>query len=507
MVEHVRIGIVDMGSNAVRFLIAETNGREHRTVESHRLAVRLGKNVFQSGLIDESAMAATVNAFRKFRKSCERNGVTRTRVIATAAMRAAKNGKELIERVRAASQFQVDVISGEQEAQLLKAGIETRIDLSQGRSLLVDVGGGSVEIVVVDNRAGDNTDASTVQSADSHELGALRMLELFRHADRSQFVELVKAHLQQHLRPLFHAPIDRYVAVGGSIESLADLIRGEAGSESCSIADLERQITSLAMLTTDERIEQLGLRPDRADAIVPAGLVYLHLAQLANVTSVHIPRTGVKEGLIAATSGLSDKPSATDTEVTFAACRQLGARHQYEAGHAESVRSLAEQLFEQTRELHQLDDRALLLLQAAALLHDIGRSISSDSHHKHSQYLIEANAITGLDRPARHLVAMIARYHRKALPTGEHKPFDTLPSSEQTTVKQLAALLRLADALDRQHAQVVDGVEATVREQRLELRVSPADNSSQLALEAAAIASKGELFEQVFGYKPSLVTP
>lgn len=499
MVEHVRIGIVDMGSNAVRFLIAETNGREHRTVESHRLAVRLGKDVFQSGLIDESAMAATVNAFRKFRKSCERNGVTRTRAIATAAMRAAKNGHELIERVRDASQFQIDVISGEQEAELLKAGVETRIDLSQGRSLLVDVGGGSVEVVVVDN--------GTMQDAASHALGALRMLEMFRDANPSQLAELVKTHLQLQLQPRLNGPIDRYAAVGGNIECLADLISGEAGSESCSTADLERQLTSLAALTTDERIEQLGLRPDRADAIVPAGLVYLHLAQLANVASVHIPRTGVKEGLIAATSGLIGQPSATDTEITFAACRQLGERHQYDADHAESVRSLAKQLFQQTRELHQLDDRALLLLQAAALLHDIGRSISSDGHHKHSQYLIEANAITGLDCHARNLVAMIARYHRKALPTGNHKPYTALPSCEQTMVKQLAALLRLADALDQQHAQVVDGVEATVRDQRLELRVSPTDNFTQLALEAEAIASKGELFEQVFGYKPSLVTP
>ncbi|MGK0303926.1 MAG: exopolyphosphatase/guanosine-5'-triphosphate,3'-diphosphate pyrophosphatase, partial [Planctomycetota bacterium] len=144
MFEHVRIGIVDIGSNAIRFLIAETNGRDYRTVESHRLAVRLGQNVFQTGLIDEPAIAATADAFRKFRKSCDQNGVLRTRAIATAAMRSAKNGHDLIERVRDASQFEIDVISGAQEAQLLKLGIETKIDLSRGKSLLVDVGGGSV---------------------------------------------------------------------------------------------------------------------------------------------------------------------------------------------------------------------------------------------------------------------------------------------------------------------------------------------------------------------------
>ena len=299
MVAHIRIGIVDIGSNAIRFLITETNGLEHRTLESHRLAVRLGQNVFQSGWLTEPAMAATVEAFQKFRGSCDRHHVSKTRAIATAAMRAAKNSTELIERVRHASQFEIDVISGEQEAQLLKLGTETKVDLSEGRSMLVDVGGGSVEVAIVDK--------GNLQSTASYPLGALRILEQFRDAAPDQFVDRVRTHLKQHLPLDLKTQADRYVAVGGTIECLADLISGTTGSESCSIADLKRQITSLAKLTTDDRITQKGLRPDRADAIVPAGITYLHLAQLANVTSVHVPRTGIKEGLIAETSGRTSK--------------------------------------------------------------------------------------------------------------------------------------------------------------------------------------------------------
>ena len=499
MVEHVRIGIVDIGSNAIRFLIAETNGREHRTLESHRFPARLGQHVFQSGRIPESTIAATVDTFRKFRQSCEQLGVRRTRAIATAAMRAAKNGDELIARVHDASQFVIEVISGEQEAQLLQLGVATRIDLSHGRSLLVDVGGGSVEVVVIDN--------GKVTNADSHPLGALRLLEQFRDADPQEFTGLVQAHLQQQLQIPLGSGMDRYVAVGGNIEFLTDLIQGEPNSGSCAVADLEDQIASIAALTIGERTKQRNLRPDRADVIVPAGLIYLHVAKLAKASSVLVPRTGVKEGLIAETSGLNEQPRASAAEVTFGSCRALGEQHQYEAGHAESVRRLAAQLFEQTRELHHLDDRASVLLQAAALLHDLGRSISYESHHKHAQYLIEASAIEGLDHHERHLVAVVARYHRKALPARDHEDFAALRGRDQTLVEQLAALLRLADALDWQHAQVVGDVAATVRDQEFELRASLAAPNTQLRLEAEAITSKGDLFEQVFGYKPRLVTP
>ena len=160
MIEHIRIGIVDMGSNAVRFMIAEVSGEEQRIIESHRLQVRLGKEVFATGLIPESAIEDTVDAFRRFRASCDQHDVQRCRVVATSAMREASNRDELVRRVADASQFEVDVISGTEEAYLLKLGVETRVDLRSGRSLLVDVGGGSVEIVVVD--------AGNVESAHSY---------------------------------------------------------------------------------------------------------------------------------------------------------------------------------------------------------------------------------------------------------------------------------------------------------------------------------------------------
>lgn len=501
-----------MGSNAIRFLIAETVGTSHQTLESYRLPVRLGDAVFQTGRIPEAAIKDTVDAFRRFRATCERFGVKRTRAIATSAMRDANNRDVLIHRVQEASGFDIDIISGTQEAYLLKLGVETKIDLSKGRSLLIDVGGGSVEIVVVED--------GNVASANSYRLGALRLLEAFRDSEPAMFVDL----LQQHLRGLDHriaehlegGKIDRYAAVGGNIDSLADVIgkrtgvREEQNAEAIDLSELKQEVLALANLTTDERIQAHGFRPDRADTILPAGLVYLHLGKLAKVKNVLVPRTGIKDGLLVEVAKVHRESFAAEdhVDVVLASCRAMGRRFHYEAEHAESVVQLARQLFDQTAELHNLNEHARVLLEAAALLHDVGVSLNNDGHHKHSQYLIEATDLVGLGSYERHLVALLARYHRKANPSQEHPDFAALCRRDRSMIEKLASLLRLADALDRQHAAVIESVTATIREQSLDLQAKLAPGqSTRLTLEAKAVAAKGALFEQVFGCKPRLLAP
>ena len=513
MVEHARIGIVDMGSNAIRFLVAEATGSAVGVLESHRLPLRLGREVFHTGQIPEATMADTVDAFRRFRATCDRLGVARARAIATSAMRDARNREMLIDRVREATGIEIEVISGTQEAYLLKLGIETRVDLSQGRSLLVDVGGGSVEIVIVEN--------GQVTSADSYRLGALRMLEAFGDASgEDTFVEL----LQKHLKGLEHriaerfeeGRIERYVAVGGNIDSLGDLVaarvgpRRDKGIDTCSLEELHAEVLALAAMSFAERMEKRGLREDRADTIVPAGVVYVHLGELAGVDHVLVPRAGIKDGLLVeVVRGHFDSFAAEDhVDVVLGSCRAMGRRFHYEADHAEAVLVLARQLFDQTKELHGLGGRARVLLEAAALLHDVGVAVNNDGHHKHSQYLIESSDLVGLSDEERHLVALLARYHRKAAPTRDHEDYMGLRRRDRALVERLAALLRLADALDRQHSGVVRGVEVTVRDDRVELRPQLADGpQTRLTLEQKAVAATGAMFTQLFGRQPQLILP
>ena len=427
-------------------------------------------------------------------------------------MRSARNSELLVDRVREASGIEIDVISGTQEAYLLKLGIETRIALHSGRSMLVDVGGGSVEVVVVDH--------GNVVSANSYKLGALRMLNAYRDAEGEVFAGLVEKHLKgiEHriLKHLDVGKIDRYAAVGGNIDCLADLVaerhgkREQDGIDTCKLKDIDREVANLAGMGEAERIKKHGLRPDRADTIVPAGIVYVHLGKLAKVDQVLVPRTGVKEGLLIETvTGNRESFAAQDhVDVVLASCRAMGRRFHQESGHAESVLVLARQLFDQTKELHGLGERARVLLEAAALLHDVGVAVNNDGHHKHSQYLIESTELVGLGSYERHLVAMLARYHRKAMPSREHSDYMALRRRERAMVERLAALLRLADALDRQHASVVVGVEARLRGKTLALHAILApDSDTGLTLEAKAVAAKGALFEQLFGYRPKVMQP
>jgi exopolyphosphatase/guanosine-5'-triphosphate,3'-diphosphate pyrophosphatase len=514
MVEQQRLGIVDVGSNAIRFLVAEAMAGTIGVLESHRLAVRLGRDVFHTGQIPEATIAEVVDAFRRFRATCDRLGVARIRAIATSAMRDARNRDLLVDRVRDASGIELEVISGTQEAYLLKLAVETRVDLRQGRSLLVDVGGGSVELVLVED--------GQVTSADSYRLGALRMLEALGDADGrgETFVEL----LLEHLKSLEHriadrfesARIDRYVAVGGNIESLADLAAAHVSPrrigdvDSHALDDLQREVLELARTTVAERVEKRGLKPDRADTIVPAGVVYVRLGQLAGVPRVLVPRVGIKDGLVVEiVSGHVEAFAAEDhVDVVLSSCRAMVRRFHCEGAHAESVLTLSRQLFDQTKELHGLGGRARVLLEAAALLHDVGVAVNNDGHHKHSQYLIHSSELVGLADEERLLVAMIARYHRKAPPGRDHEEFMTLRRRDRTLVERLAALLRLADALDRQHAGVVRGVSVKIREDRVELRPMLAANEpTRLTLEAKAVEEKGAMFAQLFGRPPRLVPP
>jgi len=507
-----RIGVVDMGSNAIRFLVAEATAGIVTVLENHRLPVRLGRDVFHVGQIPDATLADTVDAFRRFRATCDRLGVQHIRTIATSAMRDARNRDLLIDRVRETCGIEIEVISGTQEAYLLKLGVETRIDLRQGRSLLVDVGGGSVEVVIVED--------GQVTTADSYRLGALRMLEALGSGNGTgeSFVDLLHKHmrsLERRIADRFEAShFDRYIAVGGNIESLADLLNARLSPrkaepvETCAIADLDSEVADLVKMTIEERMEKRGLRADRADTIVPAGVVYVRLGELAGVERLLVPRVGIKEGLLQEVfQGHFESFAAEDhVDVVLSSCRALGRRFHYEADHAEIVLTLARQLFDQTKELHGLGSRARVLLEAAALLHDVGVAVNNDGHHKHSQYLIQSCELVGLTDEERDLVAMIARYHRKAPPGRDHEEFMALRRRDRSLLERLAAILRLADALDRQHAGVVRGIAVKITGDLLELRpVVGGDPQSRLTLEAKAVEEKGLMFAQLLGRTPRLV--
>ncbi|MBI5852653.1 MAG: Ppx/GppA family phosphatase [Planctomycetes bacterium] len=510
-----RLAVVDVGSNAVRTTIAEFAGAgsgEVAVIEAHREPVRLGGDVFLTGRVSPQKLDELVVVLTRFRERCDALGVGRIACIATAAVRDAANRDELVARVRDATGLEVRVVSPSEEARLLTTAVKKKVDLAKGRSLLVDLGGGSVEVSIVE-------DGELVHS-DSYRLGALRVLQALEGgraaATGKTFLDLVDEYvrsLDDRIRDhLGDDPFDRYVATGGNVDSIADLLARESrvtrrdGVDACRLDDVRDLTARLAALGFQERMQTYALRPDRADTILQAAVVYYRLGRIARVDTVLVPRVGMRDGLLEELVAECAHQTlvAHHRESLVAACRALGRRYHADAAHAETVRSLAVELFDGTAPLHGLVRADRDLLEAAALLHDIGVFVANTSHHKHAWYLIRSSDLPGLDDKSREVVAQVARYHRRAHPSRKHAPFDELSAAERERVRRLAALLRIADGLDRSHRGKVTALELSLDATTLRIRPRARED---LALERLGLAEKCGLFETVFCRKVVLEDP
>ncbi len=503
-----RYGVVDVGSNAIRCQVIELRepGSPPAVLETRREPVRLGHDVFLTGSVPETGVVAAVEALRRFKTVCDRYEVAGIRAVATSALREAANRDRIVARIQRVAGIHVEIISGTEEAYLLARAVEAHVDLSKGRSMLVDVGGGSVEVTLVED--------GQVVLADSYRLGAVRLLEALTRDGTSgegqDLLELLDQYVgsldQRIAERLGSGRIDRFVATGGNVESLLDLAARGAGSsregvEGLALKTLAEWIQRLARMSYAERVEELELPPDRADVILPAAVVYYRLASVSRVDRLLVPRVGLRDGLVrdVVEGHLETTQAADRRETVLAGARALVRKYHADAQHVEKVRELALSLFDQTAELHELEAEERVLLEAAAVLHDIGAFVSASGHHKHSHYLIRASELVGLSDHERELVALVARYHRRSHPKRTHPFFEALDRDDRVCVAQLAGLLRLADALDREHQGKVAKVEARVTKRGVELVLEPKKDGGDLALERWAVRRKGSLFAESFG--------
>ncbi len=298
-----RVAAIDAGSNAIRFVVADFDGPlSYAIVHKIREPIRLGHNVFTGGALDEDAMDLAVAAFRLFRQQIDALGVERFRAVATSATREAANRDGFLDRVLAESGIALEPISGQEEARLVHLAVGSRVDLSEGRWILVDLGGGSVEVSLVDQNG--------ILWSESYQVGTVRLLETLTEARGCQDSLLAWVRLQ--LRPLTIPPPNGYpgptafAATGGNIEAIARLALSYLDPLKIAILPanrLDAVIHMLSGMTVPERTDELGLRPDRADVILPAALVYRHFAQLVGTGQVVVPSVGVKEGVLLDVAG------------------------------------------------------------------------------------------------------------------------------------------------------------------------------------------------------------
>lgn len=497
-----RVVAIDVGSNAIRYVAAEVSqAGTYLEIESERIAVRLGKDVFtRERRLTEATMRAGVAALVRIRRRIDDLGIAHYRAVATSAVRESRNGGEFVERIRRESGIHLETISGSEEARLVWLAVKSRLELGDDRWLMMDLGGGSVEVSVVDGGG--------ILWSESHTLGSVRLLQAFEEdrvpgsgEDYQTLLERYAHALKVPRAVAEWSPIGT-IATGGNIEALADLAEapvGDRGITELSMPKLREMTTMLANLTYEERVERLGLREDRADVIVPAAVVYERVAELANAQSILVPDVGVKEGLVLdLVDELRDEAAHSnrrEQEITAAAIT-LGRRFQFDEAHARQVARLSLELFDQLGELHALRQKERNLLLAASLLHDIGQYVSYRRHHKHSMYLVSNSELPGLSPNDILLVALLTRYHRRAEPKPSHLGYGELNEDRRATIRRLAALLRVADALDREHVARVVSLQARADGDSVVLEL---ETRGSLALEEWALRKKGKLFERVYG--------
>src|SRR6266567_3423279 len=491
------IAAIDVGTNAIRLCIANVNGdRGYQTVYNVRAPVRLGQDVFTKGAISANTIDKTVETFTEFKQKLEEHAVTHTKAVGTCALREAINRDAVLKAVNKASGIEISIIGGEEEARLIHLAAKATVNLKNKVALLIDIGGGSVEVVLADD--------TNVLCTESYAMGTVRLLKILdEKAGEERFNRLVTEYVDATQRRLEQEigtqKIDICVGTGGSIESIGDLRKElfeKNSNQKVTVEELKNLVKKLRGTSFEDRIHDLRLRPDRADVIVPAAIVLQKIVQQAGVDEVIIPGIGLKDGvLLELLSQLRDRDKHLHRDQVVESARRLGKKYFFDEKHANTVAKLAVQIFDQTKSFHEMDPEARLILEIAALLHDIGHYVNVYNHHKHSLYLIQSNPLVGLTQLQMDMVANVARYHRKSAPKIQHEPYEAMAPKHRLMISKLAAILRLADALDHEHASTVDAVEVDYKRPRFLFRLK---GKGDMLLEKWALVNKRDLFENVF---------
>jgi exopolyphosphatase/guanosine-5'-triphosphate,3'-diphosphate pyrophosphatase len=498
------LAAIDVGSNAIRLTIGSVDGdRKFTSLENLREAVRLGQDVFSKGIISDETVEQASEAFARFKEAIDRHGVSWSKAVATSALREAMNRDMFLDRMTQVCGIDINVIGTEEEARLIHLAVADKVNLKNRTAMLVDIGGGSTEVTLV-------SDGSIV-STESYKMGSVRLLQVLEGKKQGErkFNQLVREYVdatQQRLkREIGTKKINLCVGTGGNVETLGYLrseLLGKDRDTVINVDELDTIVKKLQSLSYEERIQQLRLRPDRADVIVPASIILQHIVKVAGVDEVLIPKVGLKDGIVIDMMlELYGEKKHAYREQVLASALQIGRKYFFDEQHGTSVSRYAVQLFDQTRTLHNLTLEHRLLLEVAALLHDVGNFVNMTDHHKHSQYLLSATPVIGLSQSQMAVVSNVARYHRKSFPKPQHDAYRVLSAKERVLVSKLAAILRLADAMDNEHAAKVKSFEVEYKKPKFTISLK---GEGDLLLEKWALMKKAEMFEEVFSVKVSV---
>jgi exopolyphosphatase/guanosine-5'-triphosphate,3'-diphosphate pyrophosphatase len=509
------LAAIDIGTNSFHLIVVKLldNG-SFDIIDREKEVIRLGlsKSVDMKHIQPEAIQRA-IECLSRFKIIAQSYNAP-IRAVATSAVRESLNKDEFIEQVLEETGIDIEVISGFEEARLIYMGILQAVQIYNKRALCIDIGGGSTEFLVGYQ--------GKIIYANSTKLGAVRLSQMFfpdfelSKSSLEKCSNWVYGELYPIIKELKKHDFDIVVGSSGTIMSAGHIIRArESSYESESVilnnfnltqSDLQKVTENVLKKTTvKERRKIPGLDEKRAD-IIPAGLIILNsIVKQLSLKEITISGYALREGIILDTMKkllpAGNHPELSD--IRFQSIKQLAETCQYDKEHSFHVAKLSLQIFDQLEDLHKLDGTARELLQAAAILHDIGFHISHAQHHRHSYYIIRNGELLGFNDNEIEVIANVARYHRKSHPKENHKEYAHLAEKYKNIISKLASLLRIADSLDRTHSQLIQSIEVENNQKNLCLKVFY--NNEEPEIELWNLERRKALFEEVFDRKLSII--
>jgi len=493
---------IDIGANSVRLKIARVGRRRLDVVHEDRDITRLGASVFRNSQLSPEAMAHTVDVLQRFYKATQRFGTDAVRIVATSALRDARNAHAFTSWVRSATGWKVEIISGLEEGRLIHLGVVSNTRIAAARTLLVDLGGGSCELTL--------SSGKHIKQMYSLPLGAVRLTGDFLQHDPPkkkemrrlhQFIAEELARIRNKLDPMRGRLM---IATSGTAAALADAAKAKLGRGLVS-QPVSRRVTAklareLAKLTRQQRAQMPGIGPRRSEIIVAGAAVFAMLLETAGLSGFRYSPLGLRDGLLAQMAADYDRRTPLRRQIEADrrdALLSMARHYDVDMDFAEHVRELSLQLFTGLKSLHGLGAEFSEWLSAAAMLHEVGAFINRSGRRRHTHYIVAHSDIFGYSVLQRQMIAAIARYVGKSRPSPDDAILKRFTPVERNGIRRAVVLLRLARALNQGRRGAVRKVTVHARGGKVVLAATAKRGGAEL--EMWAIAKERGYFREVFG--------
>ncbi len=501
--------VIYVGAASLSMVIGTKNAAKgFHEVEHLDRPLPVARDIFRTGTVTRNTMEQAAGILRDFLRTAREYSLPleAIRLYTTNILSEAANHEIFLNRLQVTTGLSARLIDDGDMTRLVyqiaRRLLEKNPKLAEGHTFVSHIGPGNTRALYFKQ--------GRLAAYSNYRLGIFRAREAVAGVDSESPQHL--SHLEEQIRGVVDHlaqdyagyKMDHHVAIGAEIQSVAEqLATPKQGVFRINEDDLEVFTEKLATLSPDELVRRLHMHYTGGEGIVPALQTNLALARRFGDKIMWVPQGDFQRELMQ--DLVTARPrTATFQEEVMQAAGEVGTRYKTDRKHAEHVANFAQQLFRELQHLHTLEPRYELVLRVAAMLHEVGMFISPREHHKHSLYILLQTEIFGLSTNERELVALLARYHRRYNPERNHPHFSDLSREERMVVFKLAALLRIADALDRSHAQRIKTIQLRPEGSRLTILTPGIEDTT---IEQIAINSKSDIFREIYGFDIVLAQP